>query len=192
MRNTNTVLSIFIASAVVMLTACGSPAPDNVDHSSVSTTSQDGGGGQSTVQDDQSQKNVVGIAVGSPDHTTLVAAVKAAELVDALSNAGPFTVYAPTNAAFDALPAGTVDGLLKPENKEDLQDILQYHVALGVMKPEMLRNGQTLGMVNGSNAKITVADGVVMINDAKIIATVPASNGIVCVIDKVILPPPAQ
>jgi len=81
--------------------------------------------GQSGVQDDQSQKNVVQVAVGSKDHTTLVTAVKAAELVDALSNAGPFTVFAPTNAAFDKLPAGTVDGLLKPEKKEDLADILQ-------------------------------------------------------------------
>ena len=76
------------------------------------------------VKDDLSQKNVVGVAVGSPDHSTLVTAVKAAELVDALSNAGPFTVFAPTNAAFDALPAGTVEGLLEPAKKSDLQDVL--------------------------------------------------------------------
>ena len=145
-------------------------------------------GGQSTVQDDQSQKNVVGIAVGSKDHTTLVTAVIAAELVDVLSNAGPFTVFAPTNAAFAALPAGTVEGLLKPEKKSDLQDILQYHVAVGVFKPEMLRDGQRLGMVNGGNVKFSVKDGQVMINDAHIVATVPASNGLVCVIDKVLLP----
>src|SRR5690348_12845054 len=76
--------------------------------------------GQSGVKDDQSAKNVVQIAAGSKDHTTLVTAVKAAELVDALSNAGPFTVFAPTNAAFDKLPAGTVEGLLKPEKKDAL------------------------------------------------------------------------
>ena len=76
--------------------------------------------GQSGVKDDVSQKNVVQIAIGSKDHTTLVAAVKAADLVDVLSNTGPFTVFAPTNAAFDKLPAGTVDGLLKPEKKEAL------------------------------------------------------------------------
>ena len=140
------------------------------------------------MQDDQSQKNVVGVAVGSADHSTLVTAVKAAELVDALSNAGPFTVFAPTNAAFDALPTGTVEGLLEPEKKSDLQDILQYHVAVGVFKPDMLRDGQSLGMVNGSNARITVKDGKVMINDATVLASVPASNGIVHVIDKVILP----
>lgn len=146
-------------------------------------------GGQSTVVDDYSHSNIVGVAVGSADHSTLVAAVKAAELVDALSNAGPFTVYAPTNAAFGALPAGTVDGLLKPEKKADLQNILQYHVALGVYKPEQLRDGQTLGMVNGDNATVGVKDGKVTINGANIVATVPASNGLVCVIDKVILPP---
>ncbi|MBK8339734.1 MAG: fasciclin domain-containing protein [Flavobacteriales bacterium] len=145
------------------------------------------------MKDDLSQKNVVGVAVGSPDHSTLVTAVKAAELVDALSNAGPFTVFAPTNAAFAALPAGTVEGLLKPEKKADLQDVLQYHVFVGVLKAEQLLDGRSLGMVNGSNAKISVKDGKVMINDATVVASVPASNGIVHVIDKVILPPaPAQ
>src|SRR4029079_15555420 len=89
-------------------------------------------GGQETVQDDESQKDVVKVAVGSKDHTTLVAALKQAELVTALSNAGPFTVFAPTNAAFDKLPAGTVDGLMKDDKKADLQNILQYHVAVAV------------------------------------------------------------
>ena len=107
------------------------------------------GGGQSGVQDDVSQKDVVKVAIGSPDHTTLVKAVQAAELVDVLSNAGPFTVFAPTNAAFDQLPAGTVEGLLKPDKKNDLADVLQYHVTLsaldarpaplsGYMKPKEL------------------------------------------------------
>lgn len=169
----------------VLLAACGAPDPGAAPPADATAPPA---GGQSTVVDEQSQKNVVGIAVGSADHSTLVTAVKAAELVDALSNAGPFTVFAPTNAAFAALPAGTVEGLLKPEKKGDLQDILQYHVAVGVFKPEMLRDGQSLGMVNGGNVKFTVKDGQVMINDAHIVATVPASNGIVCVIDKVLLP----
>lgn len=175
--------------ASTLLIACGGSPSEGDTTAAATSTGAAPDGGQSTVQDDQSQKNVVGVAVGSTDHTTLVAAVKAAELVDALSNAGPFTVFAPTNAAFDALPAGTVEGLLKPEKKSDLQDILQYHVAVGVFKPEMLRDGQSLGMVNGSNAKITVKDGKVMIDGATVIASVPASNGIVHVIDKVILPP---
>ena len=102
------------------LFACGAgPAAEETTASAPSEAAAPGGG-QSTVKDDLSQKNVVGVAVGSPDHTTLVAAVQAGELVDALSNAGPFTVFAPTNAAFDALPAGTVEGLLKPESKSDL------------------------------------------------------------------------
>jgi len=145
--------------------------------------------GQSGVQDDASAKNVVQVAIGSKDHTTLVAAVKAAELVDALSNAGPFTVFAPTNAAFDKLPAGTVDGLLKPEKKEALTDILQYHVAVGVFKQEMFRDGQVIGQVNGGNITITKkADGFYVNGTAKIIASIPASNGIVHVIDGVLLP----
>ena len=175
--------------ATFLLFACGGRPTNGKTSTATSSAGAAPDGGQSTVQDDPSLKNVVGVAVGSADHTTLVTAVKAAELVDALSNAGPFTVFAPTNAAFDALPAGTVEGLLEPEKKSDLQDILQYHVAVGVFKPEMLRDGQTLGMVNGSNAKITVKDGKVMINDAAVVASVPASNGIVHVIDKVILPP---
>lgn len=144
--------------------------------------------GQSNVVDNESEKNVVQVAMASADHSTLVAAVKAADLVNALSNAGPFTVFAPTNAAFAALPAGTVDGLLKPEKKDALADILQYHVALGVFKPENIQDGQVQGMVNGGNVTFHVKDGQVMINDAKVIGTVTASNGLVCVIDKVLLP----
>jgi uncharacterized surface protein with fasciclin (FAS1) repeats len=145
--------------------------------------------GQSSVNDDVSQKNVVKVAVGSKDHSTLVKAVQAADLVNALSNNGPFTVFAPTNAAFDALPAGTVENLLKPDQKDALADILQYHVYVGVLNMESLQDGQVLGMVNGGNATIHTKDGKYMINDANVIATVPASNGVVHVIDKVILPP---
>ncbi len=151
------------------------------------------GAGQSAVQDDQSAKNVVQVAIGSKDHTTLVAAVKAADLVNALSNAGPFTVFAPTNAAFEKLPAGTVDGLLKPEKKDDLVDILQYHVSVGVFKEDMLQDGQSIGQVNGGNISISKKDGKLVINGvANVIAAVPASNGIVYVIDAVLLPPAAK
>jgi uncharacterized surface protein with fasciclin (FAS1) repeats len=144
--------------------------------------------GQSGVKDDQSAKNVVQVAMGSKDHSTLVTAVKAAGLVDALSNAGPFTVFAPTNAAFDKLPAGTVEGLLKPEKKNDLTDILQYHVSVGVFKEDMLQDGQTIGQVNGGNITISKKNGKIMVNGvANVIATVPASNGIVYVIDAVLL-----
>ena len=145
--------------------------------------------GQSGVQDSESSPNIVQVAAGSKDHTTLVAAVKAAELVDALTNAGPFTVFAPVNSAFDKLPAGTVENLLKPENKDDLANILEYHVSLGVYKPEALTDGRVLGQVNGGNISITSANGETMVNGkAKILASIVASNGIIHVIDEVLLP----
>ncbi|HKR07182.1 MAG TPA: fasciclin domain-containing protein [Bacteroidia bacterium] len=156
----------------------------------VSVSSTNGStAGQAGVSDDVSNPNVVKVAVNSKDHSTLVTAVQTADLVNALSNNGPFTVFAPTNAAFDALPAGTVEGLLKPEKKDALTDILQYHVYVGVLNTENLQDGQVIGMVNGGNATIHVTDGKYMINDANIVTSVPASNGIVHVIDKVILPP---
>ncbi|HLP94092.1 MAG TPA: fasciclin domain-containing protein [Saprospiraceae bacterium] len=145
-------------------------------------------GGQSSVQDNDSQKDIVKVAVGSKDHTTLVTAVKAAELVDVLSNAGPFTVFAPTNAAFDKLPAGTVEGLLKPDKKDALADILQYHVAVAVYKPEMFTDGQIVSMANGGSVTIGVKDGKITVNGANVVATVQASNGIIHVIDNVLLP----
>ena len=146
--------------------------------------------GQSGVKDDVSQKNIVQVASGSKDHTTLVKAVVAAGLVDVLSNTGPFTVFAPINAAFDKLPAGTVEGLLKPEKKEDLADILQYHVSVGVYKAEQLQDGQSLGQVNGGNITISKKDGKIIVNGtAAIIASIPTSNGIIHVIDGVLLPP---
>ena len=170
----------------ILTTGCGGKQQEQT--ASASATEEPAGAGQSAVQDDMSQKDVVKTAAGSADHTTLVAAVKAAELVDVLSNAGPFTVFAPTNEAFNKLPAGTVDDLLKPENKAKLQDILQYHVAVAVYKPEMLQDGQTIGMANSGNIKISVKDGVIMVNGkAKVLASIPASNGIIHVIDNVLL-----
>jgi len=146
--------------------------------------------GQEAVQDDVSQKDVVKVAVGSKDHTTLVAALKQAELVTALSNAGPFTVFAPTNDAFNKLPAGTVDGLMKDEKKADLQNILQYHVTTSALSTDMLHDGQTLGMVNGDNVTLSVKDGKITLNGtANIVASVRASNGWVHIVDAVLLPP---
>ena len=117
------------------------------------------GDGQASVQDDVSAKDVVKVAAGSKDHTTLVAAIKQADLVNALSNAGPFTVFAPTNAAFDKLPKGVLQNLMKDENKEQLQDILQYHVYVGTLKTDMMEDGQTLNQVNGRNITVAKKDG---------------------------------
>ncbi len=144
--------------------------------------------GQSNVKDDVSQSDIVKIAVGSKDHTTLVAALQGADLVNSLANAGPFTVFAPVNAAFDKLPAGTVDDLLKPENKSKLAKILQHHVAVGVYNKDMLTDGRVLGMVDGANATVSNKGGEISLDGAKVLATVTASNGIVYVVDSVVLP----
>ncbi len=181
---------IFAGCGFCLFLSCENISKSNSETATVSTEKA---AGQSGVKDDASQKNVVQVASGSKDHTTLVAAVKAAELVDALSNAGPFTVFAPTNAAFDKLPAGTVEGLLKPEKKNDLIDILQYHVSVGVYKAEALQDGQVLGQVNGGDVTVTKKDGKILLNGtATIIASIPASNGIIHVIDGVLLPPASK
>ena len=142
------------------------------------------------IKDDVSQKDVVQVALGSKDHTTLVAALKQAELVDVLKKSGPFTVFAPTNAAFDKLPKGTVEDLMKPENKDKLADILQYHVSVGIYKEDMLQDGQSLGQVNSQNVTISKKDGKIKVNGtANVLAVIPASNGLISVIDEVLLPP---
>jgi uncharacterized surface protein with fasciclin (FAS1) repeats len=134
-------------------------------------------------------QDVVDVAVASKDHTTLVTALKAADYVASLKNPGPFTVFAPTNAAFAKLPKGTVEGLLKPEKKTDLENILKYHVTVSTYQAKWFKEGQVMGMANGSKVTFHVKDGKVMINDATIIASIPVSNGIVHVIDTVLLPP---
>lgn len=175
-------------ASLFMFTSCNQSA-GNQEKTMNNTHGQNEPKGQSAVQDDMSAKNVVQVAMGSTDHTTLVTAIKTAELVDALSNAGPFTVFAPTNAAFDKLPKGTVASLLTPEKKPALTDILQYHVSVGVFKTESLQDGQSIGQVNGGNIKIQKKDGKIVINGkATIVASIPASNGIIHVIDEVLLP----
>lgn len=145
--------------------------------------------GQAFIQDDEATPNVLNIAIKSKDHTTLVAAVEAAELENALVNAGPLMVFAPTNEAFDALPEGTVENLVKPENKDALANILKYHVTPGNYSKNFLKKFKKLGQSNGVDVKITIKGDDVFIGDARIIASIPAGNGIVHVIDKVLLPP---
>lgn len=148
-----------------------------------------------------SSKNIIENAINSKDHTTLVAAVKASELVDVLMGDGPFTVFAPTNAAFDKLPAGTVDNLLKPENKKTLQTVLTYHVVSGkwnakdVMKMIKDGNGKAeIKTVSGGSITAWLKGKDVYIKDANgnsamiTIADVHQSNGVIHVIDTVLLP----
>ena len=134
-------------------------------------------------------KNVVENAVASPDHTTLVAAVKAAGLDGTLSGTGPFTVFAPTDAAFNKLPAGTVDNLVKPENKDQLTKILTYHVVSGSVMSSDLKDGQKVKTLQGEELTVRISDGKVMINDA-VVSTpdVKSSNGVIHVVDGVLMP----
>ena len=184
MRSSSGLLGLALAVTVV---ACA-PAPDASGGSADTATAS--ASGQAAVQDDVSQPDVVKVAVGSKDHTTLVAALQAADLVNSLANPGPFTVFAPTNAAFDALPAGTVSDLLKPENKLKLKTILHHHVTTSALDVSDLADGQELGMVDGVSETITRKDGATWIGGAKVIASVRASNGWVHVVDHVLVPSP--
>jgi uncharacterized surface protein with fasciclin (FAS1) repeats len=187
--NLNLKFSALLLSALLAACTFGGCNPGTTTPAAATDTAAPAAGGQANVQDDDSQKDVVKTAIGSPDHTTLVTAVKAAGLVDVLSNAGPFTVFAPTNVAFEALPKGTVEDLLKPANKAALTNVLEYHVAVAVYKPEMLRDGQILNMVNGGNIQINREGDEIRVNgQAKIVASIPASNGIIHVLDGVLLP----
>ena len=139
-------------------------------------------------------KNIIQNAVNSKDHTTLVAAVKAAGLVDTLSGPGPFTVFAPTNEAFAKLPAGTVDTLLKPENKDKLTAVLTYHVVSGRLSAADLKDGEKLTTVQGGTLTVHKHGKSVMIEDAKgdmakvTIPNVYQSNGVIHVVNTVLLP----
>jgi uncharacterized surface protein with fasciclin (FAS1) repeats len=143
--------------------------------------------GQAFIVDENSDPNILNIAIGSPDHTTLVAAVQAAELENVLVNAGPLTVFAPTNAAFDELPEGALEDLLKPENKQTLYNVVTSHASPGKFTIDLLKDGMQLYQATGHYVDVEVRDGATYVNGAKILASVPATNGIVHVVDKVFL-----
>ncbi len=190
---TSTNLKILFGSFLLLLLIYSCKNQTNTETSTndqiTIETSESERTGQAFIEDDESVPNVLNIAIGSPDHTTLVAAVQAAELENVLVNAGPLMVFAPTNAAFDALPEGTVENLLKPENKEALANILKHHVTPGNYDKEFLKKFKKLGQANDQNTIVEVIDEDVFVGGAKIIASIPAGNGIVHVVDKVILPP---
>ena len=171
---------------VLFLASCGQQ-PTSDDQNETAARAEDGG--QSNVKDADSQPDVVDIALNSPDHSTLVSALKAAGYLDELSNAGPFTVFAPTNAAFDKLPAGTLDNLLKTENKDNLRNILEYHVYVGVLSEKLIQDGMKLNQVNLDNVVLRKKDGKLTANDANVLGSARGTNGIVYVIDAVLLPP---
>ncbi len=178
---------IYITLMIFLLASCGGDKAANQSTSSAEKAPLKGG--QASVQDDLSAKNIVQIAAGSEDHTTLVAAVQAAGMADVLANPGPLTVFAPNNAAFEKLPEGTVETLLKPENKKTLMRIITNHANAGTYKAEDLKDGMVLDQATGVKVKITERDGAIYVDEAKILGSVKASNGVVHVIDAVLVPP---
>lgn len=148
--------------------------------------------GQASVVDDVSDKNILQVAAGSEPHSTLVAAVQAAQIEHVLVNAGPLTVFAPVNDAFDALPEGTVESLLKPENKAQLASILTRHAAPGSYDIDGLKReakkGRKLYMATGDYLEVVVDGDKITVGGAEVVATVPASNGVIHVVSSVILP----
>lgn len=185
-------LKFLMGGLMALLLSCGQQsgtAASAPDSSVEEATSAEKTKGQAFIEGDVGKPNVLQIAIGSADHTTLVAAVQAADLENALVNAGPLMVFAPTNAAFDALPAGTVEDLLKPENKDALANILKFHVTPGNYSKEFLKKFPKLGQANNQYVEVTVEGDDVFVGGARIVASVPAGNGIVHVIDKVMLPP---
>ncbi|HGY56320.1 MAG TPA: fasciclin domain-containing protein [Caldithrix abyssi] len=144
--------------------------------------------GQASVVDEESEPNILQLAVKTDDLSTLVAAVQAAEIEHVLVNAGPLTVFAPVNEAFKALPPGTLDDLLKPENKQKLAYILTNHAAPGTFKGRLLKDGTTIYMASGEYVPVQRKGDDIFVGGAKILATVDASNGVVHLVDKIILP----
>ena len=138
---------------------------------------------------DHPTKDIVDTAVAAGSFNTLAAALKAADLIGTLKGAGPFTVFAPTDDAFKKLPAGTVEDLLKPENKAKLQAILTYHVVSGKVTKKQVLTLKSAKTVNGADVKVAVSAAGVMVNDAKVVKTdIMTSNGVIHVIDTVLLP----
>ena len=174
---------IFFVIAAAIMVSCNSGSEQVAATGSESSPA---GRGQSGVQDETSAPNIVQVASGSKDHSTLVAAVLAAKLEDALSNAGPFTVFAPTDEAFAKIPQEQLNALL--QDKAALSKVLTYHVVPGQVMAQDVKTG-SVNTVEGSPVSITVQDGKVMINNANVVTTdVVADNGVIHVIDTVLLP----
>jgi uncharacterized surface protein with fasciclin (FAS1) repeats len=179
---------VILLVAAVFLSACGN-SPEGSESAASETASASQPAGMAFVKDDGSAKNILQIAAGSADHSTLVAGVQAASLENVLANNGPLTVFAPNNAAFDKLPEGTLDDLLKPENKATLANIITFHAAPGNYTEEMLKDGMQLYMATGDYVKVEKKDGATFVNGAKILGSAKASNGMVHIVDMVMLPP---
>lgn len=195
MKTKSILFAFLIIAGSVLFVGCKEKSQDDVPETSaeegtaVEATSNRG---QAFIEDENSEANALRTAINSPDHTTLVAAVQAAGVENALVNVGPLSVFAPTNAAFDKLPAGTVDDLLKPENKEKLAYILKNHVAPSNYPIETLKKnvekGRTLYMASGESVEVTQQGEDIYVGGTKIVGSVKVSNGWVHIVEDVILP----
>ncbi len=187
-------LAVTAAVASLFVAACGSDGNDAANNTTAPTVAPTTAAPADTMAGTETTMaapgDIVAVASGNPDFSTLVAAVGAAGLVETLQGPGPFTVFAPTNEAFAALPAGLVDKLLLPANKDVLTKILTYHVVSGTVMAADVKPGD-VPSVEGSTIAVAVDDGTVTLNgSAKVVATdVAASNGVIHVIDAVIVPP---
>jgi len=185
MRHTKIAVAAVGALSVLTLAACGSSSTTASSSAPAAATS--GAASSPAASSPAAVGTIVDVAAANADFTTLVAAVKAAGLADTLSGPGPFTVFAPTNEAFKALPAGLLDKLLKPENKAVLAKILTYHVLASKVMAADVKDGK-VATVEGGTITIDTMNGV-KVNDAKVVTTdIAASNGVIHVIDKVLVP----
>ena len=176
MKLTHIAVIAAIAVASLGVVACGSSDSETTASTTATTTAM-------------TDETIAAVATGNKDLSTLVAALTAADLVTTLEGTGPYTVFAPTDAAFADIQS-TVDTLLEPDNKTDLQQVLTYHVVPGTYTAADLTDGQKLKTVEGQDLTVSIKDGVVKVNDATVEATdITASNGVVHVINKVLVPP---
>ncbi len=187
-----TIIKMLLLFGLILISSCKDNAKEEENVLNTSKSEQEietaEKQGQAFLKDDEAKPTVLTIAINSKDHSTLVTAVKAAELENVLVNTGPLMVFAPTNEAFEALPEGTVENLLKPENKERLAYILKHHVTPGNYSKEFLKKFKSLGQASNETIEIEVKGEDVYVGGAKIIGSATAGNGIVHIVDKVILP----
>jgi uncharacterized surface protein with fasciclin (FAS1) repeats len=178
--------SLIPALAIILtVSACNNTSPTQETEVTKASSANNKEKGQAFVEDNVSNPNILQVAIGSADHSTLVAAVQAANLKNVLVNAGPLIVFAPPNEAFEKLQAGTVENLLKPESKNDLANILKFHVSPGNYSNDFLKKFKKLGQANDQNVSVEAKGDDVYIGEAKIIDSVKASNGIIHVVDAV-------
>ncbi len=194
MKNSSSFLMFILLIGLAVITGCkqNTNSPESSHSIQQENNESASNKGQAYIVDESGEPNALRVALDSPDHTTLVAAIEAAEVQNALVNVGPLTVFAPTNTAFDKLPKETLEDLLKPENKAKLSYILQNHVAPSNNPMDMLikneKKGRSLYMASGENVPVTREGDDILVGGTKIIGSVKVSNGWVHVIDDIILP----